>query len=166
MSNYLHKLVKCIFITAALLGCTTLQANGPKISFGGYYFNAPANPTFIGASAPDSLILLFEEDAKASFIINNYKDFETEKTPLPLFLDILYGEAKPNNEKTKNLQKELEKDKVSGKVSKTENLTTYEITYKEKTTIVIFDSARSDSWITIECKNLDASKLIKSIQSI
>ena len=166
MNNYLHKSVKSICIIIALLGCTSLQAKGPKISFGGYYFNAAAEPTFIGASAPDSLILLFDNDAKASFIINNYKDFKTDKTPLPLFLEILYGGAKPNNEQTKNLQKELAKNKVSTKVSKTENLTTYKITYKEKTIVVIFNSIRADSWITIECKNLDVSKLIKSIQAI
>lgn len=166
MSNYLRNLLKCGFVIVAMLTCTHLQADGPKISFAGYYFNSPEHPTFIGASAPESLVLLFEENAKAIFMVNHYKDFATDQTPLPLFLEILYGNAKPHNEQTKNLKQEIAKDKISNKVSKIDSLTIYEMAYEEKATLIVFDSARMDSWITIECKSLNASKLIKSIQAI
>src|SRR5690606_24421016 len=138
-----------------LLGCATLQADGPKISFGGYHFKTLTNPEFIGAGASDSLILVFSNESKASFVFNNYSEFATDNTPLPHFLAILYGNEKPNNDHTKNLKEELHKDRVSSKVSKTDDLTIYLVTYKQKEKIVILDNNRANSWVSIECTNVD-----------
>ena len=157
----------CSSITTSTLDTNPSQTLDTKISFGGYYFDAPQSPSFIGASANDALVLVFRNRSeKAVFSINYYKNFDTYNMSADAFLAAVYGQVTSKNKSLIMLKQHVAENEISRSQTKFDNKVVYRITYQTKEYAVIYNDERPHFWVSIESTGVSTPTLLESLKDI
>ncbi len=166
MGNFLRSAAKYIVIFSLISGCSTLSVDGPTTVFGGYQFKLDEQPTLIGASASDSLVLTFEDGAKLVFVFNHYKDFALNNLPLDGFIDVVYGESATSNMQLKLIKDEISKQRISSYQSIKDGFTVHVIKFVDKDKLILLSKDRTDTWVEIDVVQMDSDKLLDAMKAM